>query len=157
MTRRSQQHIIAGLMDRLDPMVESPTLAGMSSMMAGGSAGTRGDSTLDNGVEDEATVLLAEPCDNGDCDEDDDGSFNEFQLRVAKRFIELMGSADKARAVIDKVDECEECLGLIDDDDIRDDHDASMIQKISSMLPGLPDLPMELSNLYNPSANNQSM
>jgi hypothetical protein len=148
---RNQQYLIAGLMDRLDPMVESPSMTGMSTMMGGGSAATRDDSVLDD--QESTTVILAEPdCGAGDCDDGD--HFSEFQLRVAKRFIDLMGGADKARAAIDKVDECEDCLGLVDDDDeVRDDHDSSMIEQISSMLPGAPDLPMELSNLYNPAAD----
>ncbi len=152
---RSQQQVIAGLMDRIDPMVESPSMTGMSSMMGGGSAATRDDGMLDD--TESTTVILSEP----ECGSDDEeGNLNEFQLRVAKRFIDLMGGADRAHAAIDKVDECEDCLGLIDDEDdddqIRSDHDSSMIEKISGMLPGLPDLPMELSNLYNPSAGNPS-
>ncbi len=146
---RNQQKLIAGLMDRLDPMVESPSMTGVSTMMGGGSAATRDDSTLE---DSSATVILTEPdCETGDCDEGD--NFSEFQLRVAKRFIDLMGGADKARAAVDKVDECEDCLGLVDDEDqVRDNHDSSVIEQISGMLPGLPDLPMELSSLYNPAA-----
>lgn len=134
-------------MDRLDPMVESPSMTGMSTLMGGGSAMTRDDSTLD---DIESTTVMTEP----DCEED---GFTATQLRIAKRFIELMGGADKARAAVDKVDEGEEFLGLIDDDRVRNDSDVSAISKIAGMLPGTPDLPMELSNLYNPAAGGPSM
>lgn len=148
---RSQQQVIAGLMDRLDPLVESPSMTGMSTMMGGGSASTPDDSTLD--VDGESTtVILSEPE-----EAEDDGHFNPTQLKIAKRFIDLMGGADKARAAIDKVDEGEEFLGLIDDDDVRQDSDSSMISQMAGMLPGTPDLPMELSNLYNPAAGGGSM
>lgn len=150
---RSQQQVIAGLMDRLDPLVESPSMTGMSTLMGGGSASTQDDSTLDVDAES-TTVYMTEP----ESDEDVN-HFNPTQLKIAKRFIELMGGADKARAAIDKVDEGEEFLGLIDDDDdgVRADSDSSMISKMAGMLPGTPDLPMELSNLYNPAAGGGSM
>lgn len=151
MASRTQQQIIAGLMDRLDPLVESPSMTSMSTMM--GSSSTRDDATLDDG--ETTTVILAEP--EASCDGEDGEKLSEFQLKVTKRYLELMGGADRARMAIDKVDECEECLGLIDDDDVRDDSDASMISKMAGMLPGLPDLPMELSNLYNPAAGGSSM
>lgn len=146
---RTNQQIIAGLMDRLDPMMEMSGMSGMPGMM-----GSDDSSTLSDG---ESTMVMTEPsCDTNSCEEEE--PFSEFQLKVAKRFIELMGGADRARSVVDKVDECEDCLGLVDDDDdIRDGHDSSVIQKISGMLPGSPDLPMELSNLYNPSAGGPTM
>lgn len=153
---RSKQQVIAGLMDRLDPMCESPSMTGMSTLMGGGSASTRGDSTLDADENSVSAVMIEPSCENGNCDEEE-GSFTATQLKIAKRFIELMGGAEKARAIVDKVDECEECLDLIDDDDqVRGNSDSSMIDKISGMLPGLPDLPMELSNLYNPAAGGGS-
>lgn len=152
---RSKQQVIAGLMDRLDPMCESPSMTGMSTLIGGGPISTRGDSTLDTDMDSVSAVMIEPSCEGGDCD-NEEGSFTATQLRIAKRFIELMGGAEKARAIVDKVDECEECLDIIDDD-VRGESDSSMIDKISGMLPGLPDLPMELSNLYNPAAGGSTM
>ncbi len=111
---KSRQHIIAGIMDQLNPLVES--------------------------------------CDSVSYEEDK--GFSETQLKIAKRFIELMGSADKAREIVDKVDECQECLGIVDD---HAESDSSMIDQMAGMLPSSADLPMGLSNLYNSSASNQRM
>ncbi len=150
---RSKQQMIAGLMDRLDPMVESSPMGHMASMMGGGGGSALHDDNSALDVDGESTtVILSEP----ESDEEE-GQFNATQLRIAKRFIDLMGGADKARAAVDKVDEGEEFLGLIDDDDVRSDSDSSMISKMAGMLPGTPDLPMELSNLYNPAAGGSSM
>lgn len=144
---KTQQQIIAGFMDRLDPLVESPSMTGMSTMT--GSASIPQDSNLD--VDGDAeTRMLTEP------EPPSDEEFTEQELKIAKRFVELMGSADKARAAVDKVDEYQECLGLLDDED-EQERDGNTIEKLAGMMPGLPDLPMELSGLYNPSAGSPSM
>jgi hypothetical protein len=88
-------------------------------------------------------------------EQDEEEGFTTQQLKIAKRFVELVGGAEKARALVDKVDECNECLDLIDDP--SEASDASAIQKLAGAMPGLPDLPMELSGLYNPSAGGQQM
>ncbi len=144
---RTKQQLIAGFMDRLDPMVESTSTSSMSGLMGGGMGSTRDDATLDSGMGEPADVLV-EPDTDTEMDGGEEG-FTEFQIKVAKRFIEIMGGADKARAVVDKVDECEECLGIVDDDM----GDENTIGQMAGMMPGSPDLPMELSNLYNQSAH----
>lgn len=78
---------------------------------------------------------------------EDDTSLTPIQLKIAKRFVELMGGADKARVAVDKVDECEECLGIIDDDE-----DDANIERMSDMIPNMPDLPTGLSGMYNPTS-----
>lgn len=83
-----------------------------------------------------------------ECDEE---GFNEPELRLAKRFIELVGGAERARELVEKVAECEECLGIVDDDD------EDIIDHISSTMPTHADLPTGLYNgmgmaaQYNPS------
>lgn len=152
---RTKQQLIAGIMDRLDPMVESPSMGGMGGGGGGGRSGMGGmggmgasndDSTLSSVMGDESQDLVEPDCETGECGGEE--NFTEFQLKVAKRFIEIMGNADKARSVIDKVDDCQECLGLVDDEE----NDGDAIGQMADMMPGSPDLPMELSNLYNPSA-----
>jgi hypothetical protein len=83
--------------------------------------------------------------------------FTADELRIAKRFVELMGTADRAREAVEKVDECSDCLDLVDDaSESMDDHD--QIAHMASMMPVTPDLPTKLTNtmgmssLYNPSA-----
>jgi len=78
-----------------------------------------------------------------------DNECTEQDLKLTKRFIELIGGIDRARMLLDKVDECEDCLGLIDDE-----NDESVIDKIAAIVPTLPDLPsgVDLSMLYNPNA-----
>jgi len=80
------------------------------------------------------------------CGNEEPDGFQEEELRMAKRFVELMGSAERAREAVDRVDQCEECLDLIDDD--------SSIEAIATMVPLSPDMPsgkaIEMSTLYNP-------
>lgn len=104
--------------------------------------------------EPESDVAVIEILTGGSEGEEQEG-FTATQLKIAKKFVELMGGADKAREAIDKIDECEECLDLVDD---SENADAAMIDKMASMMPVLPDLPMmskgqsNFSALYNPNA-----
>lgn len=79
-----------------------------------------------------------------DCSEEFE--FSELELRLADRFIELVGGADRARDLINKCDECHDCLGLVNDDDAIDD--------IAKSVPSEVDYPTingtDLSSLYNP-------
>lgn len=74
--------------------------------------------------------------------------FSDLEFKLAKRFLELIGGAERARDLIDKCDECQECLGLVSDED--------QIETISGMIPSDVDLPTmqskDLSPLYNPGA-----
>lgn len=87
-------------------------------------------------------------------EEEDDGHFSAADLKLAKRFIELVGSPDRARALIDKVNECTECLDLVDDSDESQENqnDFDVIGQISNAMPSHVDLPSAnpmISN-YNP-------
>ncbi len=152
MVKRTQQQIIAGLMPP-DPINEEWGAAGLGGTSVGSAMGPSIGSSSNLG-DGEALVVMQsgeEECEGGYC-EDGDTNFTEQHLRLAKRFIELMGGADRAREVLDKVDDCEDCLGLIDDNQSAADSDSAAIEKMAGMLPNLPDLPMALSNLYNPGA-----
>lgn len=65
---------------------------------------------------------------------DEPEEFDEQEMRIAKRFIELIGSPERAQELLDKVSDCEECLGLVDDD-------SSAIEQISMVMPATPDMP----------------
>ena len=100
-------------------------------------------------VSPETTTFVSNPHEYNDAD-DDEQTFSDLELRLAKRFIELIGNAEKARDLINKCDECEECLGIIDD------NDEDTISDVASMMPYDKDLPtsrnIDLSSLYNPNA-----
>lgn len=85
-------------------------------------------------------------------DNTDNDEFTADELKIAKRFIELIGDVDRARDIIDRVDECQDCLGLIDDEYSDDE----TIEMISDMVPDSLDLPtnkaIEITSLYNPGA-----
>ena len=75
--------------------------------------------------------------------------FTDLELRLARRFMQLVGGIERARDLISRCDECEECLGLVDDDDEQ------IINGVASMVPDEVDMPTksnDMSSLYNPSA-----
>lgn len=77
--------------------------------------------------------------------------FSDTELKLAKRFIDILGSVERAQNLLDKVSECEECLGMIDDDEETDNSDdAAVIGMISNAVPSSPDMPMNMSSQYNP-------
>ncbi len=110
--------------------------------------------------DDETQVAMISMSTNGEMEEDDSQGFTEKELKLTKRFVELVGGADRARELLDKVDECEDCLGLIDDEESSDD---DIINHMAGLMPLSADLPTGISNslgmsaLYNPSATVGSM
>jgi hypothetical protein len=144
---RTPQALIARLMTE-GLVIEEP---GMTSMLSGATSAQQGQS-----LPFDADVSVVSVQDNDDLEDDSEG-YTAQELKLAKRFIELVGSADRARELVDKVDDCEDCLQLIDDRE-SERRDLSQIEKMAGLLPDLPDLPMatravtDLSTLYNPSA-----
>jgi hypothetical protein len=61
--------------------------------------------------------------------------FSEQEMRLAKKFIELVGCPERATELLNKAVECGECLGMLSDEDA--------IQKISNVIPNYPDEPMD--------------
>ena len=53
-------------------------------------------------------------------DNSEETDFSEQELRVAKKFVELIGCPERASELIDKISECEDCLGLVGDEDEDD-------------------------------------
>lgn len=101
-----------------------------------------------------------EGCEEGYCDQNEQEGYTEEELKLAKRFSELVGGPDRAREILDKVADCEECLDLVDDEPEEGSSgfgsDEEAITHLASMMPDSPDLPtsfknnMNLSSLYNP-------
>jgi hypothetical protein len=114
--------------------------------------------SLGDSMDGENTEVLPVGSDQQQDDRDDE--FTDKELKLAKRFVELIGGADRARAAVDKVDEGEEFLGLLDDEECADGEcgpEGGLIARLAGMLPAMPDLPtgkmsMDVSSLYNPSA-----
>lgn len=65
--------------------------------------------------------------------------FDEEELLIAKRFIELVGGPERAKNLLDKVTDCAECLGILGD---GDDAELNEIEVIGQSTPMAPDLPL---------------
>lgn len=139
---RNPQAAIARLMCEDIDMV-SP-LSGMQSQTAMGMSGS--DSEAQN-----VMLTSSEPT------EEEEKPTTE-QLKITKRFVELVGGMENARTLLDKLDECDDCIDLLDDEGIEH-HETGMISQMAELVPDLPDLPtmnsLSLSALYNPSAMNK--
>jgi hypothetical protein len=77
-------------------------------------------------------------------DENGEEEFTDKEMKMAKRFIELCGSADRVQELLDKALECEDCLGMIDDEE----QDATIIAQIGEVIPSEVDMPTATN--YNP-------
>jgi len=67
-------------------------------------------------------------------EEEECEEFSAEELKLGERYVELAGGADRARELLDKIEECGECVGLAGDE-------SDEIGGISDTMPGLPDLP----------------
>lgn len=137
MSNRSQRLIARLMFEEAGPI--SPMSGSMSQSAMGG-------------PETEVEFLTAD--DPSELQEDK--PFSENDLKIAKRFVELVGGVDRARELLDKIDECEDCIGLVDDEGMEE-HDSSEITKLAQMMPSMVDLPtavkaLDLSSLYNDGA-----
>lgn len=101
-------------------------------------------------VPPDITTVTSDMPGYGDTTEPEEPQFTELELKLARRFIELVGGAERARDLVNKCDECEECLGLVSDDD------NDSIEGMASVIPSDVDLPtprgVDISSLYNPNA-----
>lgn len=99
-------------------------------------------------VPPDTHTVFSEPSGYGVETEPEEPQFTDLELKLAKRFLELIGGPERARDLINKCDECQECLGLVGDDD------ENTITSISQNIPSDVDLPTQnSSSLYNPSAS----
>ena len=126
-------------------MTEQMPSPGTTSTMSGASQAQSSMSATDQGVPSAIAIDL------GGVDEMDEcGQFRPEDITAAKDLIALVGGADIARELIDKVDEA---LEVFDDGD----QDAETIDLVASLIPEIPDMPMQksitnLSSKYNPGA-----
>jgi hypothetical protein len=91
-------------------------------------------------TDDESAMVQVIGIEQGQEPRDEDDGYSSKELKLAKRFVELVGGADRAQALLDKVSECEECLDLIDDENCDDgscSSDEDMIMQLAKMMPML--------------------
>lgn len=121
------------------------------------SEGDMGNSPYDEAnpmATGELDIVSIQSIDPEDCDEEPDTEhFTDEELLLGRKFIERIGSAERVRSLIDKVDEYAEGLGILD---TEEDRDTDMINQISDATPEFSDIPtraMQMATLYNPSGN----
>jgi hypothetical protein len=121
---------------------------GSSSTLTGANTAQIASSMPDVSMRETDYITAPETVDSQDGDQ-----YSDLELKLTKRFIELIGGAERARDLISKCDECMECLGMLDD---TSKSDVSTIQKVSEFMPQDVDYPtnnkMDLATLYNPNA-----
>ena len=76
---------------------------------------------------------------------DMDYQINDEKLDLAKRYIALAGGMESARDLLDKLEECGECLDIEPDD-------SGAIESIGKTIPSTPDLPV-MSNMPSSSSD----
>ena len=85
-------------------------------------------------------------------DEYDEGDISPETLDLARELVLQAGSAEKAREIVDKVEEVMELLGSV-----VKGGDTDMISKFADSMPDEPDMPNDrhnefgMSSAYNPS------
>lgn len=131
---------------RISELLEDVASSGGTSHMTGAS-----NAQITMMVPPTLGTVVSEPSGYGDSDQEEP-RFTELELKITSRFMELVGGPERARELINKCDECQECLGI--GDDVSDD---SSIKGIAAVMPYESDLPatrgMDISALYNPNTN----
>lgn len=75
-------------------------------------------------------------------------TYTEKEVKIAKRFIHLLGDKERARRLLDKVIAADEMIG-IEDSAVADQNN---IEKIASLIPSEVDHPTDYSPAFNPSS-----
>lgn len=84
------------------------------------------------------------------CEVEEDTQFLPEHVQAAKDLIAMVGGADKARELIDKVDDA---LDVFDDGGQEEE----AIDLVASLMPEVPDMPMQksitrISSMFDPNA-----
>jgi hypothetical protein len=99
--------------------------------------GMSGNAAMTHPSDDSSTISGGfDDC--GGCEEED---ITEEELRLAKRYIDIMGSPERAQEALQRVLECEDCLGILDDDQGRE---SEIIGAIAAATPDDVDMPAEI-------------
>jgi hypothetical protein len=126
-------------------MMEQIPAPGMSSTMSGAAQAQSAMNVLPGQT---ATTGFEMDTDMGCCD--DNNKFAPEHVAAARDFVAMVGSADAARELIDKVDEAMEVF-----DDGDDDSEA--IDLVATLIPDMVDMPMQksmtrISSMFDPSS-----
>jgi len=84
------------------------------------------------------------------CEDEENTQFQPEHIQAAKDLIAMVGGADKARELIDKVDDALEVFETEADDE-------QAIDLVASLMPDVADMPMQksitrISSMFDPSA-----
>lgn len=149
MARREEMKMILALME------DFPT--GSTSILTGGSMAQDEEQ-----IQDEMLIQGHYAGQNENSPMSQNGTnFTALELRLATRFAELVGGAERAKELLEKVQDCQQCLGV---DEQLAQLDSDRIYAMADMIPQNVDLPTaraagrpttasEFSSLYNPSAD----
>jgi len=81
--------------------------------------------------------------------------FSALELRLATRFIELVGGPRRVKELLEKIDECQRCLGV---DEQLEQLDSERINALADMVPNSSDLPTSRASMrYSPSESFASL
>jgi hypothetical protein len=124
-------------------MTEQLPMPGMTSHLSGGTASQDAMGMMPG---DQELGGMDEP----PCDEPEATPFSQEQFQAARDLIAMTGSADRARELIDKIDDAVEVL-----DDSGAEEQA--IDMVADLIPQTPDAPMgrgvlSIQSMFNPSS-----
>lgn len=74
-------------------------------------------------------------------------TYTDKEIKIGRRFVELMGSHERARDLLDKIVQSDQIFGVTDEE-----NDANQIEQIASNVPEMPDLATNFSARFDPSS-----
>lgn len=79
-------------------------------------------------------------------------SYTEKEVKIARRFIKLLGGDERARDLLEKVISADSIIGVEEPEQAQEDHEKSQIDQIATMVPNDVDMPTDYSSRFNPSS-----
>jgi hypothetical protein len=76
-------------------------------------------------------------------------TFTEKEVKIAKKFISLVGGQERAATLLDKVIAADQMIGVESEEEL----DRQNIEKIAEIMPTEVDYPTDYSSAFNPSSN----
>jgi len=110
-------------------LMEDMSSSGATSILSGGAMAQMGQSAGMERMPGDSIISMTEI---------DDDSTRPEDLVAAKRFVQQVGSVDKARELIDKIDDV---VNILDDGNNGCENDEHVIGMMAALIPDGPDLP----------------
>lgn len=79
-------------------------------------------------------------------------SYTEKEVKIARRFIKLLGGSERARDLLEKVISADSIIGIEEPEQYQEDREKSQIDQIAMMVPSEVDTPTDYSARFNPSS-----